>query len=230
MASAKKVHRYKAGETGSSFTVEEKKVSAEEKQKEEVKIASEREKNANPGFFLKAAVWILSRFPWTKHRYQNWTSGRRILIGWLLWIICLPIIPLVAIIIWYVNDPDGFKKSPWAKGLIALFVVWAGAFGLIATEPAQLDINGKYSPIQTQPDGEKAVDANGKALPEKLEANATQEARDKIANQKESNATNGQKFENCTQAFEAGVFNIKRSDASYQNKLDRDNDGIACER
>ena len=92
------------------------------------------------------------------------------------------------------------------------------------------DINGKYSPIQTQPDGEKAVDANGKALPEKLEANATQEARDKIANQKESNATTGQKFENCTQAFEAGVFNIKRSDASYQNKLDRDNDGIACER
>jgi len=26
------------------------------------------------------------------------------------------------------------------------------------------------------------------------------------------------------------VFNIKRSDPSYQNKLDRDNDGIACEK
>ena len=81
-----------------------------EKIKDEAKkIAVEREKNANPGFFLKAAVWILSRFPLTKNRYQNWTSGRRIMIGWLLWLVCLPIIPIVAIIIWYAKDPEGFK-------------------------------------------------------------------------------------------------------------------------
>ena len=119
---------------------------------EAVKIAREREINAHPNFFLRGAVWILSRFPLTKNRYQNWTSGRRILIGWLLWLVCLPIIPAVAIIVWYLNDPEGFKKSPWAKGLIALFFIWFGAFGLVATEPAQIDQNGKYSPVQTQAD------------------------------------------------------------------------------
>ena len=191
---------------------------------EQAKITVEREKNAKPGFFLGAAIWILSRFPFTKNRYQNWTSGRRILIGWLLWLICLPIIPLVAIIIWYIHDPEGFKKSPWAKGLIALFFVWLAGFGFLATEKPQLDANGKYSPIQTQPDGEtKAVNTDAAAV-------ASEAAKKKVESQTTSNASNGRTFENCTEAFEAGVFDIKRSDASYQNKLDRDNDGIACEK
>jgi hypothetical protein len=55
-------------------------------------------------------------------------------------------------------------------------------------------------------------------------------SKEKIKNQATSNASNGRTFENCTEAFDAGVFNIRRSDASYQNKLDRDNDGIACEK
>lgn len=191
---------------------------------DQAKIQKEREKNANPGFFLRAAVWILSRFPWTKHRYQNWTSGRRILVGWLLWLVCLPIIPAVAIAVWYFNDPEGFKESPWAKALIALFVVWLGAFGVIATEPAQVDQNGKYSPIQTAPDGEKEVKNNDPAaVPSDL-------AKEKVRNQTESNPSNGRSFENCTAAFEAGVFNIRRSDPAYQPKLDRDSDGIACEK
>lgn len=191
---------------------------------EQVKIQREREKNAHPGFFLRAAIWILSRFPLTKNRYQNWTSGRRILIGWLLWFICLPIIPIVVMIVWYVNDPEGFKKSPWAKGLIALTIVWAGAFGLIATEPAQLDQNGKYSPVQTAPDGERG------SVTSKPASAASESSKEKVKNQTNSNDSRGRTFENCTAAFEAGVFNIKRSDPSYDNKLDRDNDGIACER
>jgi hypothetical protein len=193
---------------------------------EEEKIAQERAKNAKPGFFLGAAIWILSRFPLTKNRYQNWTSGRRILIGWLLWLVCLPIIPAVAIAIWYFNDPEGFKKSPWAKGLIALFFIWLAAFGFVATEKPQLDQNGKYSPVQTQPDGENA------AVPasEKPDAVADQEAKEKVASRSQSNETNGRTFDNCTEAFNAGVFDIRRSNPSYQNKLDRDNDGIACER
>ena len=191
---------------------------------DQAKIQREREKNAHPGFFLGAAIWILSRFPWTKHRYQNWTSGRRILVGWLLWLVCLPIIPAVAIAIWYFNDPEGFKKSPWAKALIALFVVWLGAFGVIATEPAQVDQNGKYSPIQTAPNGEKEVKNNDPAaVPSDL-------AKEKVRNQTESKPSNGRTFENCTAAFEAGVFNIRRSDPAYQPKLDRDSDGIACEK
>lgn len=224
---AKKVHKFSVGQSGSSVKVESTNTNRVE---DVAKIEAERAKNAKPGFFLGAAIWILSRFPWTKHKYQNWTSGRRILIGWLLWLVCLPIIPAVAIAIWYFNDPEGFKKSPWSKALIALFVVWAGAFGLIATEPSQIDSNGKYSPIQTVPDGEKTVDSTGKPIVEKPEAVASQAAKEKIAKQETSNASNGRQFANCTEAFEAGVFNIKRSDPSYQNKLDRDNDGIACER
>ena len=191
--------------------------------KEAKKIETERAKNAKPGFFLRAAVWLLSRFPLTKNKYQNWTSGRRILIGWLLWLICLPIIPIVVGIVWYSKDPEGFKKSPWAKGLIALIVVWAGAFGLIATEPSQIDANGKYSPIQTSANGETTGKADMVNTP-------SEEAAAKIASQKESNDSDGRKFDNCTEAFEAGVFNIRRADSSYSNKLDRDNDGIACEK
>lgn len=188
------------------------------------KIAAERERNAKAGFFYTAAVYILSRFPLTKNRYQNWTRGRRILVGWLLWIIVLPIIPIVAIIVWYLNDQEGFKKSPWAKGLIALAVVWAGYAGLVITEPSQADTNGKYSPVQTQADGEKSVvNTDPAAVP-------SEAAKQKVASQTESKSTDGREFKNCTEAFEAGVFNIRRSDSSYQQKLDRDNDGIACER
>lgn len=188
------------------------------------KIDAERAKNAHPGFFLRAAIWILSRFPLTKNRYQNWTSGRRILVGWLLWLICLPIIPAVAIALWYFHDPEGFKQSPWAKALIGLFFVWLAGFGFVATEKPQLDQNGMYSPVQTAPNGEtKTINNDPAAVP-------SQAAKEKVAKQKTSNATRGRAFANCTEAFDAGVFNIKRSDPSYQSKLDRDNDGIACEK
>ena len=197
------------------------------KQTEEEKIAKQRAENAHPGFFLRAAVWILSRFPLTKNRYQNWTKSRRILVGWLLWLVCLPIIPAVAIAVWYFNDPEGFKQSPWAKALIGLFFVWLAGFGFVATNQPQLDQNGKYSPIQTQPNGE---DASKASVEEKPDAIASEQAKEKVSNQQTSKPTKGRQFENCTAAFEAGVFNIKRSDASYQSKLDRDSDGIACEK
>jgi Excalibur calcium-binding domain len=188
-------------------------------------IQAKRDANANGGFFLKAAVWILARFPFTKNKYQNWTKGRRIMIGWLVWIICLPIIPAVAMIVWYVHDPEGFKKSPYAKVLVAVFIAWAGAFGLVATNPAQLDANGKYSVIQTKPNGEIGTD-----LAKKPNAAISEAAKARVANQTESKASNGQKFANCTSAFNSGVFNIKRSDPAYANALDGDNDGIACEK
>ncbi|MBL8121403.1 excalibur calcium-binding domain-containing protein [Candidatus Saccharibacteria bacterium] len=189
----------------------------------DARVLKERAAYARPGFFLRGAVWIVSRFPLTRNKYQNWTTSRTIIVGWLLWLIVLPIIPIVAALIWYIRDPESFKKSPWAKALLALAVAWAGYAGVILTNPSQANVNGKYSPIQTQPNGEVAgkMDATN---------TASAESKDKIANQKESKASNGQKFENCTQAFEAGVFNIKRSDASYLSKLDRDSDGIACEK
>lgn len=187
------------------------------------RVLAEREANRNPGFFLRGANWILSRFFLTRNKYQNWTKSRRNIVGWLLWLILLPIIPIAVIVMWYVRDPEGFKKSPWAKALVALAVVWAGYFGLVATNPSQADVNGKYSPIQTAPNGEikgKMDNVN----------TASEEARQKVAGQKESNDSRGRHFTNCTAAFDAGVFDIKRSNDSYQRKLDRDNDGIACEK
>lgn len=187
------------------------------------KVATERSTNAQPHFFLRSAVWLLSRFPLTRNRYQNWTSGRRILVGWILWIILLPIIPVVVLVLWYMRDPEGFKKSPLAKALIGITVIWAGYFGLVATNPAQLDVNGKYSPVQTQPDGEKSGSSDNINTPSNT-------AKDKVRDLATSKDTQGRYFENCTVAFEAGVFNIKRSNDSYRPALDRDSDGIACEK
>ena len=188
-------------------------------------VSKQRAENAHPGFFLRAANWILARFPGTKNKYQNWTVGRRILVGWILWVVCLPIIPAVALIIWYVHDPEGFKKSPYSKALVGLFIVWLGAFGFVATNKPQLDANGKYSPIQTVANGEVSG-----SVADKPASAVTESAKQKVANQTTSNSTNGRKFADCSAAFEAGVFNIKRSDSAYENRLDRDNDGIACEK
>lgn len=214
----------------------------------QAKVDAERAEIAKGGFFHNAAVWLLSRFPLTKHKYQNWTKGRRILVGWLLWIVCLPIIPAVAIALWYFTDPEGFKQSPWAKGLIALFIAWFGAFGFIATSQSVPDIGGIYSPTQHKQEPAKAdkkdskkQDSTSKSATKKADgetktvnnspaAVATEEARKKIQDKTESVPTRGRTFENCTAAFEAGVFNIQRGDKSYQEKLDRDGDGIACER
>ncbi len=189
----------------------------------DAKVLAERYRNAHPGFFLRAAIFILSRTPFTKHRYQNWSPTKRIIIGWLLWLVTLPIIPIAAMILWYNHDPEGFKKSPWAKALVALAIAWAGYAGVVVTNPSQADINGKYSPVQTAPNGE----VNGK-----IDATntASEEAKQKIASQKESKDSNGRYFKNCTEAFDAGVFNIKRSNDSYRPALDRDSDGIACEK
>ncbi len=37
------------------------------------------------------------------------------------------------------------------------------------------------------------------------------------------------KFSSCKEAKEAGYSDIKRGEPGYSSKLDRDNDGIACE-
>lgn len=189
----------------------------------DARVLRERDAYEHPGFFLRGAVWIVSRFPLTRHKYQNWTTSRTIIVGWLLWLIVLPIIPIVAAVIWYVRDPEGFKKSQWAKALLALAVAWAGYAGVILTNPSQANVNGKYSPVQTQPNGEVTGKADALNTP-------SAEAKQKVATQKESKDSGGRKFENCTAAFEAGVFNIKRSNASYEPRLDRDSDGIACEK
>ncbi len=189
----------------------------------DARVLKERNAYEHPGFFLRGAVWIVSRFPLTRNKYQNWTTARTIIVGWLLWLVVLPIIPIVAALIWYVRDPESFKKSPWAKVLLSIAVAWAVSAGVVLTNPSQTNVNGKYSPRQTQPNGEVAGKADALNTP-------SAEAKKKVAAQTTSKPSNGKQFQNCTAAFEAGVFNIKRSDSSYQSKLDRDGDGIACEK
>lgn len=42
-------------------------------------------------------------------------------------------------------------------------------------------------------------------------------------------ATASGSYRNCTEAHRDGRYNIPKGDPDYRPKLDRDNDGIACE-
>lgn len=169
------------------------------------------------------AVWILSRFPGVRNNYQKWGRGKRIFIAILLYLVSLPIIPIIIAIVLYVRDPEGFKKSPLMPIMLAVIAAWFGGFGWVANQTPIAD-GTPLAIVKAQADGEAAaVNTDPAAVP-------SQAAKDKIATKTSSEATNGRKFENCTAAFEAGVFNIARNDSSYSRSLDRDNDGIACEK
>lgn len=49
-----------------------------------------------------------------------------------------------------------------------------------------------------------------------------------VAEAAESRLTD-QHFANCTAAHAAGRYNIRRGDPSYRPRMDRDDDGLACE-
>ncbi|MGN6337146.1 excalibur calcium-binding domain-containing protein [Mycobacterium sp.] len=42
-------------------------------------------------------------------------------------------------------------------------------------------------------------------------------------------ATASGPYRNCTEAHKDGRYNIPKGDPDYRPKLDRDNDGLACE-
>ena len=177
--------------------------------------------HSGPGW----AVWILSRFPGVRYHYQTWGTTKRVIVAILLYLVALPIIPIIVAAVWYAKDPEGFKKSPLMPVLVAVIAAWLGGFGWVANQTPVTD----GTPMASI--GAKAT-ADGETSTVNSDPAATADAasKDKIANQTTSKATNGRVFENCTEAFNAGVFDIKRSDPSYQRKLDRDNDGIACEK
>lgn len=195
---AKTVHRYKAGQSGSSQPVET--VRVEKDGSEEKMVTTKGEKK---GMFLSGADYLLSRLPFTKYKYQNWSRTKRIVIGYVLWPIVLPVIPLVIMIVMWARDPEGFKKSPAFAILGVVTVAW---FGL------GLGYVNSQVPVDST-DGQ-----------------VTNAAKANVASKATSEPTNGRTFNNCTDAFNAGVFNIAKTDPSYQSKLDRDGDGIACEK
>lgn len=169
------------------------------------------------------AVWILSRFPWVRYRYQDWSMAARVIVAILLYIIVLPIIPIAIAVIWYVRDPEGFKKSPLMPVLMAVIAAWFGGTGYVFSQSPVSD-GTPYASVKEAADGESSAVNTDPA------AQASDAAKSKIAKQTASKASNGRHFENCTAAFEAGVYDIKRNDQSYERRLDRDNDGIACEK
>lgn len=203
---------------------------------QKVSAAAERkaaEKNkGNGGFWLNTCNWLLARLPWFKYRYQDWSKTKRIVVGLLMYLICLPVIPFVIGIIMYIRDPEGFKKGNAIKVLGAVFVVWAGLFGLVASQPAVPDnpLNSEAKVEQfnkeqkASPEATKIDDIDNKPADQKGQA------YQKVKDQTTSADTKGRFFKNCDAAFDAGVFNIARSNASYQDRLDRDNDSIACEK
>ena len=168
------------------------------------------------------AVWILSRFPGIRYKYQNWGKTKRSIIAVLLYLVALPIIPIVITVVLYVKDPEGFKKSPLMPILLAVIAAWLGGFGWMANQTPITD-GTPYAMVKDSADGETA------AVNTDLAASASEVSKKKIANKTTSNTPSG-KYENCTAAFDEGVFNIKRNNPSYERRLDRDNDGIACEK
>ncbi len=189
---AKQVHRYTAGQSGSSQTVET--------QAHTAPVTTVGEKK---GIFLRGADYLLSRLPFTKYKYQNWSKTKRIVLGYLLWLVVLPFIPLTIMAIMWARDPEGFKKSPAFAILSVITVAWFGAgLGYVNSQVPVDSTDGQVS--------------NG--------------ALSNVKDRTSSEPTNGRQFANCTEAFNAGVFNIAKADSSYQAKLDRDGDGVACER
>ncbi len=155
------------------------------------------------GAVLAGADYLLSRLPWFKYRYEGWSKTKRIIVGYLMWLIVLPVIPLAIMAVMYVRDPEGFKKSPWFAILSIITVAWFGA---------GLGYVNSQSPYET---------ADGKV---------TKGSQAHVRDLSQSEPTEGRKFINCTDAFNHRVFDIPRGDASYEARLDRDSDGLACER
>lgn len=108
MANEKKIYRYTAGGSGSSSQVDD------------VKVVSQKE-----GFVLRGANYLLGRLPFTKNEFEHWSPVRRILTGYLLWLVVLPIWPLVVLIVLWMNGKvtrKGFVFS--TLGLIAILWFW----------------------------------------------------------------------------------------------------------
>ena len=114
MAGEKKIYRYTAGRSGSSTQVAE------------VKVVHEKE-----GPFLRGSNYLLGRLPFTKNEFEHWSNARKILVGYLLWLIVLPIWPLVVLAVMLVNRTIKRKVSTYVVlGLIATLWFW-GLLGLL---------------------------------------------------------------------------------------------------
>ncbi len=86
MANEKKIYRYTAGGSGSSTQVDD------------VRVVREKE-----GFILRGANYLLGKLPVTKNEFEHWPLAKRIIVGYLLWLIVLPLWPLVIMVVLLIN-------------------------------------------------------------------------------------------------------------------------------
>ncbi|WP_369902116.1 thermonuclease family protein [Bacillus manliponensis] len=63
-----------------------------------------------------------------------------------------------------------------------------------------------------------------------VENYVTDKGFDKVKGHQGETTAETQQFKSCKEAREAGVTNIQKGDPAYSKKLDRDGDGVACDR
>ena len=109
MAGEKKIYRYTAGGTGSSTQVDD------------MTVVREKE-----GFILRGANYLLGRLPVTKNEFEHWPPAKRIIVGYLLWLIVLPIWPLVIVVVFLVNHTIKQQKilTFLLLGLVVILWFW----------------------------------------------------------------------------------------------------------
>lgn len=108
MANTKKIYRYKAGATGSSIEAENEVIQTEK-----------------VGTVLSGSNYLLGRLPFTKNEFEHWSKLRRIVIGYALWLVVLPIWPLVVIAVLWINGKVTRKMLTFTVlGLVAVLWFW----------------------------------------------------------------------------------------------------------
>ncbi len=223
-----------AQNTAPSQTEESTRTEQPQTQRSETATRTQNSQSSNQdkGFFLNAADWLLSRLPWFRDRYDYWGHGTRIFVGFLMYLIVLPVIPIVIGVIMYVRDPEGFRSSKAFPILGVIIAAWLGAFGIIAAQPSkQNNVNNSTSGTSiTNSAGTASTSKTTKDSSDNATANSASSAKKGVQNRDKSQPTMGRDFKNCDAAFTAGVFNIPKSDSSYADHLDGDNDGVACEK
>lgn len=109
MANEKKIYRYTAGGSGSSTQVDE------------VRVVSEKE-----GVVLRGANYLLARLPFTKNEFEHWSPAKRVVIGYLLWLVVLPLWPLVVMVVLWPSRALKRRGVTFALlGLVALLWFWS---------------------------------------------------------------------------------------------------------
>ncbi len=108
MASEKKIYRYTAGGSGSSTQVDE------------VEVVREKE-----NMVLRGANYLLGRLPVTKNEFEHWSKVKRVVIGYLLWLVVLPIWPLVVLVVLLIGGRVARKGlAAVLLGFVALLWFW----------------------------------------------------------------------------------------------------------